>query len=776
MRDVSMKRQHGILRSPLSLLAGVALAFVALFIVAALPKTSHVSTSSQPGTFEIRYHSSYAGAVTLIWGVDDWRVLPDGERPPGTTVADRMYTPMAARGDAFVLAIPSAPGTTINYLFLVPTNRQGKIINAWDSNDQRNFVSVVTPGAAVDVEATMVMVPGAGAVNTRSFLGGCALFWLLALIVTALILRPMGDLLQAARVSPLALSRSEIRDILFLGAVVLPPLIIFATRLGFYSDDWAFLGLLVTHGGNSIAEHYQSFQNGNTAMRPAQILLMAVLFQLFGLQPLGYHIVNALVLAATDGLLYLVLHRLRFPRALALAITLVYAMLPSYSTISLWMASFQIGLSLLFYFLSLYADLRVVTARGVGVWLWKALAIAALLSSGLSYELTLPLFFLNIGIVWLYVRQTLGAPPALARGSWWAPLLSLNALATVWLFYFKLTATTRIGNKGALLQTLMRATASTLTLGYPYDLYLEGPNIWKALVIHYGAYGGGLPVTAALALRHHSSWPSLILAAIAFLLIFVYLWQMLRRLPGWLPSRRALLGLSGLGVLIFGAGYAIFLTNFNVGYSLAGIHNRTAAAAAIGAAISIIGLLGWACTFVGPRLRELLFAALIAGSCACGLLIHGSIVSDWHTADGVIQQTLASASRAMPDGPMRQTVILEEVCPYIGPAVVFESNWDFRGALSALYHNPDLKADVVTGTTYASDEAVVTRVYEQVNQYPYETLLFFSPERGRVSIPCDAAEGRSRAEEAIAWHKQHCVGGHAGYGAPFLNEFQDLLP
>ena len=93
-------------------------------------------------------------------------------------------------------------------------------------------------------------------------------------------------------------------------------------------------------------------------MRPVQFLYLAALYKAFGTDPLGYHVVNTLVLAAGAVLFYLVLRRLGLSRVLALAVPLVYALLPHYSTNKLWMAAFQIGLSMTLYFLSLYADLR----------------------------------------------------------------------------------------------------------------------------------------------------------------------------------------------------------------------------------------------------------------------------------------------------------------------------------------------------------------------------------------------------------------------------------
>jgi hypothetical protein len=50
------------------------------------------------------------------------------------------------------------------------------------------------------------------------------------------------------------------------------------------------------------------------------------------------------------------------------------------------------------------------------------------------------------------------------------------------------------------------------------------------------------------------------------------------------------------------------------------------------------------------------------------------------------------------------------ICPYVGPAIVFESYWDLAGALQVLCRDPTLEADVTGRMTLAS-EGVATSLY-----------------------------------------------------------------
>lgn len=109
--------------------------------------------------------------------------------------------------------------------------------------------------------------------------------------------------------------------------------------------------------------------------------------------------INAGVLTAMVLFFYLALRELGTPRFFALIVPLVYGTLPHYSTNRFWFSSFAYVLSMALYFLSLYCNLRALNARSGRAWGWVLLGLIGLLGSTLAMELTLPLFFLNLGLV-----------------------------------------------------------------------------------------------------------------------------------------------------------------------------------------------------------------------------------------------------------------------------------------------------------------------------------------------------------------------------------------
>ena len=93
----------------------------------------------------------------------------------------------------------------------------------------------------------------------------------------------------------------------------------YISGLGFYSDDWAFIGAYATASTQSVSGYFAASHSPHHAMRPVQLLLSAVLYDRFDLAPAGYHLFNAVLVVLNPLLCYRVLRELRVPRVAALA-------------------------------------------------------------------------------------------------------------------------------------------------------------------------------------------------------------------------------------------------------------------------------------------------------------------------------------------------------------------------------------------------------------------------------------------------------------------------
>ena len=197
-------------------------------------------------------------------------------------------------------------------------------------------------------------------------------------------------------------------------------------------------------------------------------------------------------------------------------------------------------------------------------------------------------------------------------------------------------------------------------------------------------------------MRHQLTAANAGAAGAAGLLAFGYVWWIGRRDREALVGARHWRDCVRVGLIAFVLGYAIFLTNRQVLFRSAGIDNRVNAAAALGVAAILVGAIGW----IAGRLTEPRGIALFSASVGCivatGVLIIATLGSFWTSAAKEQHAIVSSLQRTAPSLPPSSTVVLDGVCPEIGPAVVFADQSDLRGALALAYDDPSLAADAAT--------------------------------------------------------------------------------
>lgn len=538
-------------------------------------------------------------------------------------------------------------------------------------------------------------------------------------------------------------------DSLFLAAVVGLSAVLYVGRLGFYSDDWAFLADLSTIEDQSLGSLFrEQFANPNLALRPTQAAYQAGLYRLFDVEPFGFHLVNLAVLVVSTILLYLVLRQLRLPRALAVAVPAVYALMPNHATNRFWFASFGYVLGMALYLLALSSDLRAASSDHHRVaWRWKALALAALAFTALGYEVVLPLFLVNIVLAEVVARRV--RPDGL-RGS--------------------LGPAGRLLFHGGTLAVAAGAVAykASVALGVGigtspvrYALRLASGAVGS----NFGTYGVGLPHTVGWSLPHAGIGG---IAAALLVGIGTYRYLAVARAPGredhTLGSRKAWLQMAGVGLAVFVLGYSIFLTTGRIGFSSTGIANRVATAAALGSSIVLVAALGWAASRLrSPVARDRFFRAGVAALCLSGVLVVNGLASFWVQSWQVQRDVLADVYAALPELPSGSTVLLDGVCPYTGPAIVFESSWDLRGALRVQHRDPSLQADVTSGNVWVERRGVVTRIYRVEMTHPYGERLFLYDHRANAtSVLTDEDVARRLLSEGT--RESGCPEGRPGAG------------
>jgi len=465
----------------------------------------------------------------------------------------------------------------------------------------------------------------------------------------------------------------------FLGVAVAASLIVYVWSLGFYLDDYATLWRMSASHDQSLLGLYDAVRPG-TGQRPLQAGIFALLYRLFGLDPLGYHLFNAALLVSIAVLLYLVLRELRLPRAVCVAVPLVYSMLPHYATERFWLNAFQISLSTAFYLLSLYAALRAVRASTWAFGGWLGIAIVGIAGSLLSYEIAFPLFALNLALVWWASRQSDGT---------WANRGRLKAIIAV-----LAVGIVAVG----VLKTAAVATHGQNGYGIGFHggaahhyAYLA----WGAIKVNFGTYFAASPYVLWWIFSHQFSGANAGVAAAVGVLAFLYIWPLARAEHTVRATSGIWRALVGGGLVALVLGYSTFLVASTFLFRSAGIDNRINAAAALGIAAALVGGIVWVAQRVAPRHGDVVFAGGIALVVSAGALVIQTLGTFWAQAadkQHTVMAAILADSRSIPAGG---TFILDGACPEVGPTPVFADDADLVAALKIkLGEQAPARADV----------------------------------------------------------------------------------
>ena len=539
-----------------------------------------------------------------------------------------------------------------------------------------------------------------------------------------------------------ARSAGRLSDSSVLAAAVLISALPYLFHLGFYSDDWAFVGAMSVAQDQSLPGLWD-LQYGwyGLRSRPTQIVYQALLYWSFGRAPLGYHVVAIVMLAAMAVMLYCVLRELRLSRSIALAIAAVYAMLPNYSTNRFWFASAGYVLTILLYLVSLYADLRAISNRRRLIP-WKIVSLSALLGSALGYEVVIPLLFFNVVLIWFHAHHAFGGMQE------------------------------RLGTRGSILFAGSNLLFLALVIAFkaPIAQGAQFPTLYHlawiangSVKINFGTYGIGLPYAAWLSVEN-IRWQDLFAALSVGIGLFAYAYRVTRTERDPLPSKRELVTIATSGLVIFVLGYAIFTITNRIAFTSSGNANRLNMAASLGVAMIFVAMLV-ALSRLGrrPNHRSVVFSFLFASLCLMGLVVNAALANYWSNAWSRQQAVIARVKRTLPPPAPHTTVLLHGICSYVGPGVVFETHWDVEGLLRILYRDRTLRGDVTNQQLTIARRGLVTRAYNE-RFYPYDDKLLLLHLRGNE---VQALSNRRIARRYLSAHPtgaSRCQAGVPGYG------------
>lgn len=567
-------------------------------------------------------------------------------------------------------------------------------------------------------------------------------------------LQPLHTALKKAR-----LAREEshtIMDVLFIILVGMISVIPYMQKIGFYSDDWSFLSMFHFVKSQNVIDLFIAANTPNTFMRPVQNFYDAALFAAFGLNPLGYQIVNGIVVIAIAVLFYKVLQLLKAPRILTIMIPLIYLLMPNFVTDRFWYAAFQANLSVLFYFFSLLAGLKSLSVKTVDTFRWKVASIVSMVLSILSYEVVTPFYLINIIIFWFYnnsaKRSSLNAIIQERNKS---VFIFVTLIAFAYSLAFKALTTIRLESTGR---------------GPSYYANHALDVIGKAFHVNFVTLGVNLPAVWLDMIHSSESYSLLIASGAVGIAVTAYLLIVAFKKKAHMPGKKLLSFMMVIGLPIFILGYTIFFTNSNVGFSPTGVENRVAIAAGIGLTLIIVGGIGCISHLLLPtKLYKVVFSATIGIMCAGGYLYINTIALYWEAAYQEQTEIVGEINRKLPQVPQGSIVFLDGVCPYVGPAPIFEASWDLKGVLQMQYDDPTIQADVVTPKVQVGANGITTHVYNTYTTYPYKNFIIYNYKTKKSYTINNINEAKEYFRMINPHYKKVCPKGSEGSGVPVIN-------
>jgi hypothetical protein len=530
--------------------------------------------------------------------------------------------------------------------------------------------------------------------------------------------------------------RRTIANCAFIVAVLLLSCAPYITRLGLYSDDWSLLQGFHGATDQSLAGLFESAytEEGGFLIRPLQVAYFAAQFSAFGLHALGYHVVNNLMLCAAVALLFLVCRRLAVPRGVALAISFVYGLAPHYSSDRFWYTASMVNLCMTLTLVSLLLALRArETARTGNTAIYACGSLLFMIAAILTYEITMPIMLLAL-LVLLYETRVATRPN---RTRDYAFVLA-SVVVFAGLFAFK------IG--------LQRRT--TWRLQFLDQLWRVGTHAAsQTAAFNFGSYGLLIPAKVFAIARLGAPWWTYVVSALVVAIVGVCV-DSASRAQGAEAPPTFWWRLGAAGLLVFGASYLPFVADPTLDLAV-GPNNRVAAAAAVGAAVSMTAIIGLVVPLVvrRPAVRGRALAIAIGLLCGAECLVTTNLAEFWVDASERQRPILEDIRAQFPRLEPGTVILLDGECPYVGPGIVFEGSWDLASALRLEFGHDRLDADVIRRGVEVRADGIVLRAFGEENVYRFgPQLIVYDHPRKQTRVLSDfaAAQTYFGAERSVA--------------------------
>ena len=506
--------------------------------------------------------------------------------------------------------------------------------------------------------------------------------------------------------------------------------------------------------------------------RPIYLICWQIFYTVFGFSTDYYHLLNTFLFFSDAVLIYLILKKIDTQRIFYLSVPLIFVFLPNYSTIHFWPSVIPNHFCLSLLLLSLLFDLKALETGFPRILLWKFISVVTIIASVLTYELFLPFFYLNLIVTVYYYKLLKNKNPELAgkgkqinaKKLFYLLLTNFLSLKIVLVYklYFTVTTVRLLGNETSLTEHFGWLILNIFR--WDYSEYEYGFNVKQSLVTNFIEYGIQLPDKLLQVYSYYPDKMILLVGLLIAFLIFILIYNVVKKYEIKFFSLRTAGKYFLAGIVLFFWGYSIFFTNYSIVFTPTGIGNRVSIGASIGIAVIWIGLIiGLSSIIRHQKFRNIFFSLSVAALCFSGFIIINTISSFWIKAYETEKNILEEIKNQIPVLQEGTRFMLDGVCPYSGPAIIFESNWDLAGALRIIYSKKDLKADIITPNLGINEEGFITSLYEEELFYKYDILIYNYNEK-KFYIISNLDDAIHYFESVNTNYNDICPEGHEAHG------------
>jgi hypothetical protein len=442
---------------------------------------------------------------------------------------------------------------------------------------------------------------------------------------------------------------------------------------GFYLDDWQMMTTL-KFGPQPVGEMIAHcfFGDSRVTIRPVEALHFGLMYSLFGLKPLGYHLLNAAVEVICAWLLYACCELYSANRSFSFLAAVLLLLLPLHDSTHYWMVASSVALSLAFYLASVWLTIQSDLKGKTDLFILSVLCFAI---SIFNYEMFMPLCVVNAS----YFLQR----PATSKKEAWMKaagklLPFIACIAGLWLY--------------------QRFIVPMFAVSFAHAVKIDPSNMVKTLItgIQINLPTQTFPFYGKL-IESESGY-----ITFAQILSLIGISAIASSLFAWLhksdqPRQAQYACLAGIGAAIIVLSYTVFGLNPEYLPSLNTILNRVNTGASIGASLIIaagVGSLLELCKT--PRLKQVAAAAMVVTVVSLLALSDWVMskpwIASWQTQKHVWDLVQKHKSEIKPG-----TSLILSNCPrYALWSPVFDGVWDFQNMVRIALGDNDARAGVVS--------------------------------------------------------------------------------